>query len=544
MNQATQVTPAAFDLEDEGYSAEDYVAILKRRRLPMLLAAAGIATLALLVAALLPAKYSSQATILIEEQEVPREFVISTITSFAAQQIQVISQRVLTADNIASIADKFGLFVDPATNRRPPATQIAEEFREIMALELVSADVIDPRSGRPQEATIAFTLAFEHKNPATAQKVTNELVTLFLDENLRNRTERVASTEAFLAAQAEGLNEELARIDQEIAEIKRLDGPALPEMFQYNVSTLDRTSAEISDIDRRLRELARDKISLTAELGLANPNDGRLSSTGEYLLSLRGQIAALKREYEQKSTRYQDEHPDLLSVKRQIASLESQLNENSVPFGNGSASNPSYILLKTQLESVTSEISGLEEKRSELKLKEDRFRGLISRSPTVEISYNSKLREFSTTQAKYREVRAKQREAELSEDMEQERKGERFVMVEPPNLPIDPSSPNRRAIVVIGVILAMGAGLGLALLLEAFDSAVHDERTLTRLSGAPPFAAVGYIETSAEVNRQAQLRRRLVGMAIGALLAVLVLVHLFVKPLDVAWFVLLNRLGF
>lgn len=90
----------------------------------------------------------------------------------------------------------------------------------------------------------------------------------------------------------------------------------------------------------------------------------------------------------------------------------------------------------------------------------------------------------------------------------------------------------------------MGAGLGLALLLEAFDSAVHDERTLTRLSGAPPFAAVGYIETSAEVNRQAQLRRRLVGMAIGALLAVLVLVHLFVKPLDVAWFVLLNRLGF
>ena len=186
------------ELDEAEYSLQDYIAILKRRRWPILATFSLLAFLTLAVAVLLPAKYSSQATILIEEQEVPREFVISTITSFAAQQIQVISQRVLTADNIAGIADKFGLFVDPTTNRRPPATQMAELFREAMALELVSADVIDPVSGRPQEATIAFTLAFDHKVANTAQKVTNELVTLFLDENLRNRTERVASTEAFL----------------------------------------------------------------------------------------------------------------------------------------------------------------------------------------------------------------------------------------------------------------------------------------------------------------------------------------------------------
>lgn len=538
MNQA-----AVMELEEEGYSAEDYLAILKRRRGPMLLAAAAIAALALLLAVALPAKYTSQATILIEEQEVPREFVISTITSFAAQQIQVISQRVLTADNIARIADKFGLFIDPATNRRPPATQIAEVFRETMALELVSADVIDPRSGRPQEATIAFTLAFNHNNPATAQKVTSELVTLFLDENLRNRTERVASTEAFLDAQAQSLNDELSRIEEEIAEIKRIDGPALPEMFQYNVSTLDRTSAEVSDIDRRLRELSRSKIELAAELGLTNPNDGRTASTGEQLMSLREQIAALNREYEQKSTLYQEQHPDLLSAKRQLEMLNAQYESNAAQANSSTVSNPSYILLKTRLESTNSEIASLNEKRRELEAKADRFQGLISRSPTVEIAYNSKLREFGTTQAKYQEVRAKQREAELSEDMEQERKGERFVMVEPPNLPIDPSSPNRPAIAVIGLILAMGAGIGLALLMEAVDSAVHDDRTLTRLSGAPPFATVGYIETRAELKHQVTVRRRLLYAAIGAAVAGLLVVHLLIKPLDVVWFILLNRLG-
>ncbi len=540
MNQAT--LDNNLQMEEAEYSLQDYVAILKRRRWSILIAAAIVAVLALALALLLPAKYTSQSTILIEEQEVPREFVISTITSFAAQQIQVISQRVLTADNIAGIADKFNLFVDPATNRRPPATQMAADFRELMALELVSADVIDPRSGRPQEATIAFTLAFEHTNPSTAQRVAGELVTLFLDENLRNRTERVASTEAFLSAQADSLNDDLARIENEIAEIKRRDGPALPEMFQYNVSTLDRTTAEISDIDRRMRDLSRSSLQLKAELGLTNPGGDRASSTGEFLLSLREQIAALNREYEQKSTLYQDEHPDLLAVKRQVAELTEMLEEGGRE-AEGSASNPSYILLKTQLDTVEGEFAALEEKRVELEVKADRFQELISRSPSVELEYNAKQRELTSTQQKYQDVRIKQREAEFSGDMEQERKGERFVMVEPPNLPIEPSSPNRSAITAIGFILAIGAGLGLALLIEAFDNAMYDERALIRITGTPPFATVGYIATQAEIEKSAINRRRLWYMAIAGAISALILLHLLIEPLDVLWFLILNRIG-
>ena len=534
---------AVITIDDEGYSVDDYLAIAKRRRVPISIVTGLIAAISVLLALTLPAKYTSDSTILIEEQEVPREFVISTITSYAAQQIQVISQRVLTADTIAEIADRFGLFIDPATKRRPPATVTADAFRAAMALELVSADVIDPRSGRPQEATIAFTLSFEHKSADIAQKVTSELVTRFLDENLRNRTERVASTEAFLAAQAESLNLELARLDGEIAEIKRIDGPALPEMFQYNVRTLDRTTADISDIDRRLRELGTARLGLDAELGMTNPHATRAASTGEYLMSLREQIAVLNREYEQKSTRFHDAHPDLVSVKKQIATLQEQLVENSNEGAQGSASNPTFILLRTRLEATKAEIASLQAKRQELEEKADKFQAHISRSPSVEIEYNIKVREFRNAQSKYQDVRAKQREAELSENMEQERKGERFVMVEPPSLPIDPSSPNRPAIALIGLILAFGAGTILALTLEALDHAVYDERTLTRLSGAPPFASVGYIETNAELSTGNKSKRRLILLGVAAALAAVLAIHFLVKPLDVLWYILLAKIG-
>ena len=291
-----------------------------------------------------------------------------------------------------------------------------------------------------------------------------------------------------------------------------------------------------------MRELSRSKVELTAELNLTNPGGNRAASTGEYLMSVREQIAALKREYEQKSTRYQNEHPDLLSVQRQIAKLTEQL-QDSAPETSTTASNPTYILRKTQLDAVNGELESLQEKRVELGAKADRFQELISRSPSVEIEYNSKVREFASTQRKYQDVRAKQREAEFSGDMEQERKGERFVMVEPPNLPIEPSSPNRKAIAVIGIILAMGAGLGLALLLEAFDNAVYDDRALTRLAGAPPFATVSYIDTVAEIQHRKNNRRRLQYAVAAGAVAVLFLVHFFVKPLDVVWFLILTRIG-
>ena len=62
------------------------------------LVAAGTVALALL----LPPTYRSSATILIEQQEIPQDLVRSVITSFADQRVQVISQRVMTTQNLLS----------------------------------------------------------------------------------------------------------------------------------------------------------------------------------------------------------------------------------------------------------------------------------------------------------------------------------------------------------------------------------------------------------------------------------------------------------
>lgn len=588
------MSQAVFEYEENTLSPRDLLAIVKRRRLFLIVPSLIVALLALGITFALPAVYTSEATILIEEQEVPREFVTSTITSFAAQQIQVISQRVLTADSIARIADKFGLYTDPETGTRPPGTQIAEAFRGSMTLDLVSADVIDPRSGQARKATIAFTLAFDHGDPSTAQKVTNELVTLFLDENLRTRTERAANTEAFLAAEAGGLRSELTEIEQRLADFKQANQGALPELYQFNLSTLERTASEINTIDARLNELARRKLELSAELAQLSPWAPVVSSSGNQVMSEQERLKALRAEYRQKAAVYKPSHPDIQRLQREIEQLEAQTgasatreeleralaererelqdlrqrfqpdsvqvraaervvadllerlsetgpseSEDAAP----AADNPAYILLDTQRKAAVAEESALKAKRQRLQAKIENLENLISRAPSVEKNYQALLRDYESAQRKYQEIRAKQREAELAENMEQDRKGERFVMVEPPNLPREPSSPNRQAFALIGLVMAMGAGAGGVMLSETLDPALHGDRQLTRLTGEPPFAVVSYIDNSDDLASRHVWRKRAVFAGVGLAVLAVVFFHIFIKPLDVAWFILMNRLG-
>ncbi len=117
--------------------------------------------------------------------------------------------------------------------------------------------MIDPRSGRPTSATIAFTLAFTDTEAATAQQVTNELVTLFLNENLRERTRQVTSTEEFLKTEAEQLNKELLALEQRMADFKTANEGSLPESYQFNLATLERTRGEFSDVQPAYSGVAR-----------------------------------------------------------------------------------------------------------------------------------------------------------------------------------------------------------------------------------------------------------------------------------------------
>lgn len=580
-------------MHDEVKGLRDYLLILQRRKAYLIVPALLLLVVSVVTAFVLPATYRSTATILIEQQEVPKELVRASVTSYADQRIQVISQRVMTSKNLGAIVDKYDLYTDERRNE--PLEETLKRLREAISLEMVSADVVDPRSGRPTEATIAFTLSYKSRSPQLAQKVTNELVSLYLNENIESRTQLAADTTTFLGTEADRLDNEVAMLEQQLAEFKQKNVGNLPELVNVNLELMDRTERQLLEVDREIRSLRERQVFLEAELGRLDPYSDLYSESGERILSPADRLKAVKSQYVTSGSRLSPDHPDIKRMRREIEALEAELKgegdtttlerelagtrvllaeakerysddhpdvkrlqrtvatlqvrlkhaaaAKQSPLPTSKPDNPAYVQIQAQLDANRTDVRSLEQTKQELKEKLAQYEERLIQTPQAEREYRALNRRYENALAKYNETKAKLMEAQLSESLEKERKGERFTLIEPPLLPEKPFSPNRPAILFLGMVFSVAGGIGTTALKESLDQTVRDARDLMRLTGAYPMSVIAAIETREEVSRRSRIRIAAILAAVAVIGGMAAAVHFLFMPLDVLAFALMRKLG-
>jgi protein tyrosine kinase modulator len=219
---------APFELEDQAtLDPLYYYEILKKRKFYGLIPLLCVLVIGWPVVMLLPPAYLSEGRILVESQQIPIDLVRPTVTATASERIATIQQRVMTRDNLLKIVDKHQMFADQ--RGKLSRTDMLDLMR---ANTVVRAVDIDPALQRNQNVTIAITVGFTDRRPDVATRVANELITLFLNEDARNRTNRATETTKFLAQEVEKLKAELASIDERIIEARRRNpaSEALPQL--------------------------------------------------------------------------------------------------------------------------------------------------------------------------------------------------------------------------------------------------------------------------------------------------------------------------
>lgn len=573
--------------------AERWAAV-RRRRWPMVWVALGVVALSVLGALFWPATYRSSGTILIEQQELPSDLVQSTITGFADERIQIISQRVMTTDNLLGIIQRYNLY--PRLRRNEPREVLLAQMRKDIHFSMISADVIDPREGRPTKADIAFSVSYDSSSPDTAARVANELVSLYLDENLRNRKRISADAEGFLEGEANRLQQSIAGLQASLADFKDKHINTLPDETVINRESLIRAQDEQRDIDTQLRSLAQQSTYLDAQLAQLSPSSQVYTSTGERVLSPSDRLKYLRTQYATLSAVYAPTHPDVLRVKREIEGLEqaaggvdssndlqrqledartqlSQLQKRyspdypdvvrlqkqvdaltaavgasttaskNVPSTVAQPDNPAYIEIKAQRDAANAERDSLLSKRAAVQTRVDDLERRLAAAPAVERDYDALALQLDNEMLKYRDVRQKQMDAKLSENLENEQKGEHFTLIEPPLAPEQPVSPNRALLLGLGLVLALGAAIGTVALLESRDGSVRNPRELESLLQVPPLAVVPMLVTLDDIAGKTRRRRFAALGAVGLFALALVLTDLFYRPLDVLWSVALRKLG-
>jgi polysaccharide chain length determinant protein (PEP-CTERM system associated) len=519
-------------MEKSDISAKDLVAILKRRKWSIALPTVGVFIVSVVLAFSLAPVYRSESTILIEDQEVPRDFVSTTVTTFATQRLQTINQRIMGTTKLLDIINRFGLYSD--LKNKWTIDEIIAKLRKDIKLKTISADVIDPRSGQARQATIAFSLSYEGKNPQVVQRVANDLASLYLEENLSVRSKQSLGTINFMEVEMKNVQAQMADVDSKISGYKRKNVDTLPELAQVNLSSFDATEREIVGLNYQIRTLKERESSTDTQLATI-PTDAE-SQDKARLSALRVQLAELK-------TRATDQHPDVIKTKSEIATLEKQLRDIGLDPAGNKPDNASYISLSSQLASIRSEITSTKRQIETLSKKRDELRQRIAATPGVEEGYKNILMQRNNLQQKFDDLSKKFMEAKVSSGLEKEQKGERFTLIDAARLPERPINPNVPAILLIGLALGLASGVGLAAFREQNDDTVRTPEILSRSTSYPVLASIPEIVTWQEIVMLKSKRKSVVIGAFCVVLVLPILFHFLIMDLDIFWAKLMRNMA-
>jgi uncharacterized protein involved in exopolysaccharide biosynthesis len=335
------------------------------------------------------------------------------------------------------------------------------------------------------------------------------------------------------------IKEKLTDLEAKVAVFKNEHINELPELLQLNLQSLDRIEREFDLAKKQLSSLNERKVYYRAQLAGIKP----YLVTDEDKVSQR-RLDELKVELVHLTKTFSDEYPDVKKARAEIAHLEKQLAaaESTRKSDKKQPDNPAYINLKAQLTNALAEIDLLQHRIKKLELSTGEFRRRIAATPNVEEAYNALIADRRNTQAKFDDLMRKHMEAGVAQGLEKEQKGERFTLIEPARLPETPFKPNRLAIMLIGLVLGVGSGIGLASLREFSDDSVRNPNQLEFVTKFPVLAGIPPIITRKDISHRRWKRVALATGTIGVIVAGIVVFHFMVMDLNVFWAKLMRRL--
>lgn len=523
---------------DTDLSFKDYLAMCKRRWLAMLITFILVVAVALGFAFLMQPVYESKGTILIESQQISTDLMKANVNQVADERIEAIKQRVMTRENLFKLIETYKLF--DGQRDKLSVTEMVDNVKNNISITALSAN---KGSGRSQ-ATIAFSVSYSSNKPEHAFKITNDVITLFLSENAKDRTTNATETTEFFEKEGLRLKTELEEIEKRVAEFKQTNASSLPEYKDMNLTIIQRLDSSILDMDREIKSTQAELRYLDIELTAAKSGVGSNTFSGKPYGP--NELDKLREEYAKFSVTYSDNHPTLKRLKSKIEALEKfevaqKDNENVKESKEVIEAKLRVQKIEAEIATAKNRIDSLSEQKQKMLAEMSTLQQKVLSSPQVERELTALMRDYENAKAKYEEVKSKQLNSKMTVTLEQENKGERFVLIDPPTLPEKPSKPDRKKISVVGILAAIGLAIAMMIALETIDKRIRTEEQLTAILNIEPLVVFPYIKTFEEVENQRKLLFISAVVTTGVILLLLVTIHMLYMPLDVAFIKLMSK---
>jgi polysaccharide biosynthesis transport protein len=475
----------------------------------------------------IPSVYRSGTLILVEEPTVPQEFVVPNVAGDLQGRLQSITQQILSRTRLLRIIEQFSLYAEDRQHSSPD--DLVERMRKDIQIDL-------NRSGDGRQLT-SFNIYYAARNPETARAVTSELCNLFINENLEARQQQSKATTDFLENQLEAARRDLAMQEQTVKDFKDKHLGELPGQLQTNLQVLAGLQSQLQNEQDALTRARQQNAYLQSLLGQYRALQ-RSTKTGDNapisLPAIDQELDRLKSELHDLQAHYTEKHPDVRKVKNQIAQaerLKSLLQQTvSSPTDQQEQPNTAADLdeksptfqLESQLTSNNYEISNHQSTIKELQTRLGQYQARLSQEPVLEQELADITRGYDQSKTDYDSLLKKKNDSELATNLEFQQKGEHFRVLDPPNLPAKPYSPQRTKIFGLGLVIGTLLGAAFCAVREFMDDHVFSERELKQLLPFSVIAEIPPVLSAEQQTHEARLNT-LRWIATGMVVSIIVL---------------------
>ncbi len=415
--------------------------------------------------------YLARATVLVTSQRISEEFFRPTVESDQLEKMSAIVGELLSRQKLASMIQKHNLYPDPEEGEPLTFEEKVELMRENIVL---GPDETRGTNSMRDSSAVVYEFTYRYYDPQLAADVTNELASGFNDTHLRIRSRQARLTTEFLQRELKQVEQDLADLDHSIAEFKQRYRGELPSELRMSLGRLDRLQSQRQSLALQIAE---------AETRLAN-----LAATGEDVDrdSPESRLRALKLRYEQQRILYTADHPNIVSIERQIDVMEGQLGgqstESRLDANASTAAGAARITLSElhrQLDATVRQYDELDRRVGLMPMRQEELAGMEQRAEIYRESY--------------REFRRKVNQAELAEAVESSQQGERATILDAAVPPAKTdSSALKMAIVMVMATFALAGGIGV--LLEMVDAVIIGASEIEQQYRLPVLGSIGRIQ--------------------------------------------------
>jgi polysaccharide chain length determinant protein (PEP-CTERM system associated) len=453
---------------------------------------------ALAIAAIkvLPKKYTSKTTVMVEQPQVPIDYVKPVVSDDVYHRLASLQGQILSKSNLMPIIEKLNLY--PKERATASTDELVSKLKS--AVKITPLDTTPGMEGRGPLPGFYVSVTFDE--PHMAQQICSELTAMILQQNASRRIEQATNTTKFLGQELDDAKQKLDAEDEKLAQFKRQYLGSLPEEEQGNLNILTTLNTQLEAVTQNLGRDQQDK-AFNETLLSQQLDSWKSTLAGQHNTeTMQQQLETLEEQRETLLMKYTPEYPDVIKLESRISELKKRISEEptsapavpTTPTTVGATHEPPQIQqLRSKIHQDEANITDLTHRQNQLQEQIRQTQGRVQASPMVELQLKELTRNYQTALDFYKDLLRKRENSAMATNLEHEEESEQFTELDHANLPQDPSFPDPLKFKLGGFGGGFAIGLGLLGLIVYTDKCLYTERNvetnlkLPVLASIPPF---------------------------------------------------------